>query len=134
MHHGKDLRRRKKEGHPGGWPSLLRGERLAVLRYLAFSLLGRGGAYEDTSSIWGFQVLHVPAVEALLVDTVYVTIEVHVTAAPRASLEKYHHLRPSRPSVSVAAVLINRIAKLDAFRVNKVFSNHPVRALLCNRC
>ena len=125
MDHGKDLRRRKKEGHPGGWPSLLRGERLAVLRYLAFSLLGRGGAYEDTSSIWGFQVLHVPAVEALLVVTVYVTIEVHVTAAPRASLEKYHHLRPSRPSVSVAAVLINRIAKLDAFRVNKVFFQPP---------
>jgi len=27
MDHGKDLRRRKKEGHPGEWPSLLRGER-----------------------------------------------------------------------------------------------------------
>ena len=111
---------------------LLRGAELAVLRYLALFLLGRGGACEGVSSLGALQVLHVPAVEAFLVVTVYVTVDVYVTTAPRASLEKYHRLRPSWPSVSVAAVLIYRVARLDAFRSDKVLFYRPVRALLCN--
>ena len=107
-------------------PSLLRGAELAALGYLALFLLGSGGACEGVSSLGALQVLHVPAVEALLVVTVYVTVDVYVTTAPRASLEKYHHLRPSQPCVSVAAVIIDRITKLDAFVVNKVLYQPPL--------